>query len=30
MEYSYQFQDNIISGAYNDRVQGTLNWIKKK
>lgn len=29
MEYSYQFQDNITSAAYNDRVQGTLNWIKE-
>lgn len=29
MEYSYQFQDNISAVTYNDRLQGTLNWIKE-
>ncbi len=29
MEYNYQFQDNISAVTYNDRLEGTLNWIKE-
>lgn len=29
MEYSYQFQDNISAVTYNDRLQGTVNWIRE-
>jgi len=29
MDYSYQFQDNIISGVFNEIIKGALDWIKE-
>lgn len=29
MEYNINFQDNIMASAFNDRVQGILDWIKE-